>query len=66
MTPEGWIVMTPLQEPGLTWEQLATTHPILPEDLHWKVETNAQNQIIMSPPPSLGHQEYGFTILSCC
>ena len=64
VTPEGWIVMTPLQEPALTWEQLATTHPILPDDLHWKVETNAKNQIIMSPPPSLGHQEAGVTILS--
>ena len=51
VTPEGWIRMTPLQAPGLTWEQLATTHPILPEDLGRKIETNAQNQILMSPPP---------------
>ena len=58
VTPEGWIRMTPLQAPGLTWEQLATTHPILPEDLHWKVETDFQNQITMSPPPNFGHQEY--------
>ena len=47
---EGYLMMmTPLQKPGLTFEQLATTHPILPNDLYWKVETNAQSQIIMSP-----------------
>jgi Uma2 family endonuclease len=55
---EGHIIMTALEEPALTWEQLATTHPILPNNLHWKVETNAQNQIIMSPPPEPDHQEY--------
>ena len=56
---EGHIVMTALEEPALTWEQLATTHPLLPNDLSWKVETNAQNQIIMSPSPHIDHQEYG-------
>ena len=61
---EGHLVMTPLQAPGLTWEELATTHPILPEDLYWKIETNARNQIIMSPPPEPDHQDYGYDILS--
>ena len=51
MDDEGHLVMTPLQPPGLTFDQLASTHPILPEELYWKVETNARNQIIMSPPP---------------
>ncbi len=64
MDAEGHLVMTPLQEPGLTFEQLADTHPILPNDLHWKVETNARNQIIMSPPPNEDHQEYGYEIMS--
>lgn len=64
VTPQGRLFMTPLQEPALTWEQLATTHPIFPDDLHWKVETNARNQIIMSPPPNFGHQEYGTAILT--
>lgn len=59
---EGHLVMTPLQEPGLTFEQLASTHPILPEELYWKVETNAHNQIIMSPPPHTDHNEYGTEI----
>lgn len=56
---EGHIVLTPLQAPGLTWEQLATSHPIIPEALTWKVETDAQNRIIMSPAPIIDHQEYG-------
>ena len=64
VTPKGWIRMTPLQAPGLTWEQLATTHPILPEDMGCKIETNARNQITMSPPPSFGHQECGTTIIT--
>ena len=55
---EGHVVMTALQDPAPTWEQLATTHPILPENLSWKVETNARNQIIMSPPPNLDHSDY--------
>ncbi len=55
---EGHVVMTALQEPAPTWEQLATTHPILPEGLTWKVETNAHNQIIMSPPPYLDHSDH--------
>ena len=54
---EGHLVMTPLQAPGLTFEQLATSHPILPNDLHWKVETDEHNQIIMSPPPFLDHAD---------
>ncbi len=60
---EGQIVLTPLQEPGLTWEQLATTHPILPEDCHWKIETNKQNQIFMSPPPRFDHQAFNVKIV---
>ena len=63
VTPEGWIRMIPLQAPGLTWEQLATTHPILPEDMGRKIETNARNEILMSPPPNPRHQDYGCTIL---
>lgn len=59
---EGHLVMTPLQAPGLTFEQLASTHPILPEELYWKVETNARNQIIMSPPPHTDHGEFGTEI----
>ncbi len=59
---EGHLVMTPLQAPGLTFEQLADTHPILPDDLYWKVETNARNQIIMSPPPRSDHYEYGLEV----
>lgn len=62
MDDEGHIVMTPLQAPGLTWEQLATTHPILPEDLGWKVETDARNRIIMSPPPREQHNDFGMEI----
>ena len=60
---EGHIVMTALQEPALTWEQLATTQPILPNDLCWKVETNERNQIIMSPPPYLDHADNSSEIL---
>ena len=60
---EGHVVMTSLQEPALTFEELATTHPILPEDLDWKVETNAQNQIIMSPAARAEHNEYGLAII---
>ena len=59
---EGHIIMTPLQPPGLTWDQLVCTHPILPNDLHWKVEVNAENQLIMSPPPSTPHQRNGTRI----
>ncbi len=62
VTPNGCLFMTPLEEPALTWEQLATTHPIFP-NLHWKLETNARNQIFLSPPPNLEHQEYGAAIL---
>ena len=64
VTPEGWIRMIPLQAPGLTWEQLATTHPILPEDMGRKIETNARNEILMSPPPHFSHQDHGYTILT--
>ena len=60
---EGRLVMTPLQAPGWTWEQLADTHPILPNDLYWKVETDAHNQIIMSPPPGNDHNDFGVEIL---
>ena len=60
---EGHIIMTPLEPPGLTWEELATTHPILPENLHWKVETDAKNRIIMSPPPREEHNDFGTEIL---
>ena len=60
---ESHLVMTPLQDLGLTFEQLATTHPVLPEDLGWKVETNARNQIIMSPPPGNDHNDYGAEIM---
>ena len=63
VTPQGCLILTPLQKPGLTWEQLATTHPILPGDLKWKVETNTDNQIFMSPPPHVDHQEYGTEIV---
>ena len=63
VTSEGWIRMTPLQAPGLTWEQLATTHPILPEDMGRKIETNAKNEILMSPPPNPRHQDHGVTII---
>lgn len=63
LTPEGQIVMTTLHEPAPTWEELATTNPILPEDLHWKVETNGRNQIIMSPPPHLEHQSFSGEII---
>ncbi len=59
---EGHLVMTPMQEPGLTFEQLADTHPILPNDLSWKIETNARNQIIMSPPPGDDHNDFGMEI----
>jgi Uma2 family endonuclease len=62
---EGKIVMTALREPALTWEELCE-QPILPSDLYWKIETNARNQIIMSPPPHSDHQEYAgeiFTLL---
>ena len=61
---EGHIVMTSLQEPALTFEELATTHPILPNDLYWKVETNAQNQLIMSPPPRLDHSDFESEIIA--
>ncbi len=64
MDEEGHLVMTPLQEPGLTFEELASTHPILPNDLYWKVETNARNQIIMSPPPRSDHYEYEMEIIA--
>lgn len=64
VTPEGCLLLTALQEPALTWEQLATTHPIFPEDLRWKIETNARNQILMSPPPNFGHQECGAAVLA--
>lgn len=60
---EGHLVMTPLQEPGLTFEELVTTHPILPNDLAWKVETNVRNQIVMSPPPKDDHNRFGREIL---
>jgi Uma2 family endonuclease len=61
---EGHIVMTPLQAPGLTWEELATIHPpLLPENLAWKVETDAQNRIIMSPQPTFEHQSFGTEII---
>lgn len=63
MDEEGHLVLTPLEQPGLTFEELATTHPILPEDLGWKVETNAQNQIIMSPAARYEHNQYGLAIL---
>ncbi len=56
---EGHIVMTPLQAPGVTWEEMATTRFIIPNDLAWKVETDAQNRIIMSPPPREEHQDFG-------
>ena len=64
MDGEGHLVMTPLQAPGLTFEQLADTHPILPNGLYWKVETNARNQIIMSPPPRSDHYEYEMEIIA--
>lgn len=60
---EGHLVLTPLQAPGLNWEELATTHPILPNDLAWKVETDIQNQIIMSPPSRDEHQDFGIEII---
>ncbi len=63
VTASGCLVLTPLRKPGLTWEQLATTHPILPGDLKWKIETNTENQIFMSPPPHVDHQEYGSEIV---
>ncbi len=56
LTPQGSIIMTPHDPAAPDWDQLATTHPILPEDFPWKVETNAQRQIIMSPPPHVDHQ----------
>ncbi len=63
MDDEGHLILTALQGPGLTFEQLASTHPILPNDLAWKVETNAGNQMIMSPPPHTDHNEFGTEIL---
>jgi Uma2 family endonuclease len=63
VSPEGRIIMTALHEPAPGWEELATTHPILPEDLGWKIETNARNQIIMSPPPHIDHQDFGSRII---
>ncbi len=59
---EGHIIMTPLQPPGLTWEEIIES-PMLPDDLGWKVETDAQNRIIMSPAPSRQHQNYGLQIV---
>ena len=61
---EGYIVMTPLDGVGLTFDQLADTHPILPDDLPWKVETNAENQLLMSPPPRNDHFEYESDIVA--
>ena len=63
MDDDGYIVMTPLDGVGLTFDQLASTHPILPDDLPWKVETNARNQLLMSPPPRPDHSEYETDII---
>lgn len=63
MDDEGYITMTPLDGVGLTFDQLADTHPILPDDLPWKVETNARNQILMSPPPHLDHSDFESQII---
>lgn len=63
MDDHGHIVMTPLDGAGLTFEQLASTHPILPDDLPWKVETNAQHQLLMSPPPHLDHANFESQII---
>ena len=59
---EGHIVMTPLKPPGLTWDELSE-NAILPESLQWRVETDGQNRIIMSPWPPSDHQEYGSEIM---
>lgn len=56
-------VLTPRGHDGSTWEELSE-QPLLDEDFNgWKVETNAQNQIFMSPQPHAAHQRLGFQIM---
>ena len=48
LTPRGW--------PGWTREEI-TERGVFPEDFNgWKIETNAQRQILLMPSPGLRHQ----------
>ena len=50
LTPRGW--------PGWTREEISE-RGVFSEDFNgWKIETNAQRQILLMPSPKLNHQEF--------
>lgn len=55
LTPRGW--------PGWTREEISE-RGVFSEDFNgWKVETNAQRQILLRPSPRLNHQEFEIEII---
>ena len=55
LTPQGW--------PGWTREEI-TERGVFPEDFNgWKIETNAQRQILLMPSPGFNHQAYEMEIV---
>lgn len=55
LTPHGW--------PGWTREEI-TERGVFPEDFNgWKVETNAQRQILLMPSPGVNHQAFEMEIV---
>ncbi len=55
LTPRGW--------PGWTREEISE-RGVFSEDFNgWKVETNAQRQILLTTTPKLDHQEFGGEIV---
>lgn len=55
---DGHITMTPRDWTGWTWAELCEERPFSEDFKRWRIETNAQSQIMLMPPPSIDHQEY--------
>lgn len=60
---DGQLVMTPRGWEGWTREEI-TEREIFPDDFNgWKIETNAQRQILLMPSPGFNHQAFEMRIV---